>query len=307
MNGKMLTRQFLDFIDTKEVSDDYASQRRIYEALDMAAGIFCRETRILHSEVSLTTIAGVQRYDLPPDFIDLYMRSTRGRFFIRYADGYNYFFPLLTPLERIYRDNLITAQEIPNRFAIADKNTTAVAITGTATAAGVAANGRAILTDSTRNFLTTHRTWPRDVIYNGTTAAMGYVLSVINATSLFTALFDGTAGNNGWTSANTYTIQPSAEKELILEAPAATSGHIMHVSYVCMPTPVFSDFDAWSFPSRTSRAIASGASAIFKMDKTQYTESKALGGYFSDEINRLKIEQGRQKLQEGPSRRRERM
>ena len=307
MNGKMLTRQFLDFIDVKDVSDDYASQRRIYEALDMAAAIFCRETRTLHDDDYLTTVVGVQRYDLPPDFIDLWMKSSKGSFFIRYTDGINYSFPPLTPYERIYRDNLTTAQEIPNRFAIMDKGTATAAITGSATAAGAVVNSKSILTDSTRNFLTTHRAYPRDVVYNATTGAMGYVLSVIDATRLYTALFDGTAGNNGWAVSDMYTIQPSAEKELILDAPSATAGHVMHVSYVCMPTPVFSDFDTWSFPPRTCRAIASGGAAIFKMDKTQYIESKALGGHFVDEITRFKIEQGRQKLQEGPSRRRERM
>jgi hypothetical protein len=305
VNGKKLTQEFLDFIDTKEVSDNYASQRRIFDCLDMSAGIYCRDTRSLHNAVSITTVAAQQNYNLPPDFIDLYLQDANGRFFIRYYDGGNTSWPTLISYDRLYRLNLTDSQDSPSHFALVDSPTQPPLITGTATAAGVKTSGRCILTDSTKHFLTTDLVYPRDIIYNANDDSLGIVLAVIDDTHLYVALFEGAADD--WTNADAYTIQPAAQKTLVLQTPSLTAGHIIHVSYVCMPAPVYWDFAAWNFPERTCRAIASGAASIFKIGKTEYKESQSLGGLFDAEIKQYKTELGRQKLQQGPSSRRERM
>lgn len=305
MNGMMLTREFLDFIDTRELSDDYIPQRKVYECLDAAAGIFCRETKSIRREAYLTAVAGNQAYDLPPDFIDLYLRSARGRSIIRYYDGSEYSWPSLTTQERIYRENRQTSLERPGHFAIVDKQTSETLVSGNATLAGTVVNGRCVLSDSTKLFTTTDRVWPRDIVYNATDGSMGHVLAAVSATSLYTALFDGT--DNDWSLSDGYAIQPAAKKQLFLDAPSLESGHLIHVHYIGMPDPIFSDFDYWRLPARTCRAIAAGAASVFKLGKTEYRESQALGKLFADEIRQFKIEQGALKLKEGPSRRRQRV
>jgi hypothetical protein len=301
MNGIMLTRQFLDFIDTLEMSSDYAPQRKIFEYLDMAAAIFCRETKSIHRDVYITTVADQQAYDLPPDFIDLYMQTARRRYFIRYADGDNYCWPILTTHERIYRQNLLSSKSQPSSFAIIEKQTEPDLIAGSVSHAGAKVNGRCVLTDTVQLFMTSHRVWPRDIVYNHTDNSLGYVLANVDETRVYTALFDGS--DDDWSLSDAYTIQPAVKKQILLDAPSLTSGHVMHIPYVGMPDPVFSDFGFWRLPSRTCRAIASGAASLFKLGKTEYKETQALGQLFNDEISQFKLELGANKLKEGPSRR----
>jgi hypothetical protein len=211
----------------------------------------------------------------------------------------------LDSYDRLYLDNYIDNQDFPSYFALIDTATQPTLITGTATAAGTATNGRCILADNTKHFLTTNLVYPRDIIYNSTDQSLGIVLAVIDDTHLYCALFAGT--DNDWTDADAYTIQPSSKKTLVLAMPALTAGYTIDVVYVCMPAPVYWDFAAWNFPDRTCQAIASGGASLFKIGKTEYKESQSLGALFDSEVKQYKIEMGRMKLQQGPSRRRERM
>ncbi|MEN6421323.1 MAG: hypothetical protein ABFD76_05190 [Smithella sp.] len=305
MNGKKLTQWFLDDVNQPAVDDNYASQRKIYECLDIAAGIYCRETRALKTTCTLTTVAGQQEYNLPPDFIDLYMKDNRGRFFAKYYDAVNYTWPILDSHERLFRENLTDSRDYPSYFAIKEPTAPPALINGTATAVGAVTNGRCILEDSTKLFLTTHKVYPRDIIYNTTDGSLGIVLSVIDATHLYCALFGGTG--NDWTLSDAYTIQPATERAIVLCAPSLTSGHTITVPYVCMPAPVYWDFGLWNLPARTCRAIASGAASLFKLPQSEYIESQALGKLFDEEVKQYKVELGRKALQQGPSRRRERL
>ena len=216
MDGKKLTREVLDFLDEAAPSDIQANQRRIYECLDMAVGIFCRETRMLHGSVDITTVENQQAYDLPPDFIDLYMKNSNGRFFVKFYEGTTYSWPLKTTYEKLFKTNLTDTKDIPGRFAIIEKADKESLIQGTADAAGAKSGGQCILQDDSMLFTTTNRVYPRDIIHNTTDGATGYVLSVTDATHLVAALFEG--ANNDWTQNDAYIIQPAAEKLLVLVA-----------------------------------------------------------------------------------------
>jgi hypothetical protein len=305
MNGIQLTREFLDFCHQTEVDSTYASQRLIYKHLDMAGGIYVRDTRCLHSSFPINTIAGQQNYPLPPDFIDLYMQGVRNRSFIRYSDGTTIANPVLADYERLYQENLTDNQDFPPYFAIIDAPTQSELITGTTTDAGAESLGRCILTDSTKNFLTTDLVYPRDSIYNTTDGSLGIVLSIIDATHLYCTLFDGT--DNDISNADAYIIQSASQKTLVLAAPSLTDDHIITVPYVCMPPPIYWAMAAWPFPEYTCRAIASGAVSLFKLTEMEYKEAQSLGSLFDAEVKQYKTELGRKKLQQGPSRRRERM
>ena len=297
MDGKKLTVLVLDALDEDAVSELYGKQRLIYEDLDQAAAIFARETGVLHAEHIITTVLGQQEYDLPPDYIRPYLQTSRGRFFAKYYDGSNYTWPLLSTYEKIFKSNLIESKEWPGRFAIHDKLTKEDLIQGSADADGAAAGGECTLRDDSMLFLTTNRVYPRDTIHNTSDGSDGYVLSVTDPTHLKTALFGGTV--NAWTNGDNYIIQPAAERQVILDAPSETTGHAMTMPYVCMPSPVFSDYGFWRINPRSCRAIAAGAAALFKIPKREFTESGQIGGLFAAEIIRVKREIAQERLQQG--------
>jgi len=297
MDGKKLTLEALDNLDEVEVDDLYAVQRRIYECLDLAVGIFCRETRVLHAEVDISTDVDQQEYDLPPGFIALYMKNTRGRYFLKYDDGDNLYWPPYTTYERIWKTNLTDTKDVPNYFALRDKPDKEDLIEGAADVAGAATGGECTLQDDSMLFTTTDRVYSRDIVHNNADGSTGYVLSVTDATHLKTALFGGS--DNDWTIGDTYVIQPAAEKQIVLDAPSTTAGHTITVPYLCMPSPVYSDYGFWRLPPRACKAVAAGAAALFKLSKKEFTESAQIGGLFSAEIRRYRTERALQALQEG--------
>ncbi len=298
MDGIHLTQEVLDCIDTDAVSILYANQRRIYECLDQAAAMYCRETKILHGSVDIATVAGQQVYDLPPDFIELYLKDRRERYCLKYSHGTDVSWPVSDTYENIVLANLTDSQDWPNRFAIIDKPASSALITGTATAPGALAGGQCVLSDGTKLFLTTNKVYPRDIIHNTAGASNGYVLSVSEATQLVTALFGSAGAAGDWTLSDAYVIQPAAVKSLILDAPSANDGDTITVHYICMPNPVYSDYGFWRFPSRVCKAIAYGAASIFKTGKKEYSDAGQIGGFFASEIKLTRSEIARQALYE---------
>jgi len=303
MDGIRLTQEVLDCIDTDTVSNLYANQRRIYECLDQAAAMYCRETKVLHGSVDITTVLGQQVYDLPPDFIALYLKDRRAQYFIKYSHGGDFSWPVIDSYESIFLANLTDNQDWPNRFAIIDKPASSALINGAATAPGALVGGQCVLSDSAKLFLTTNKVYPRDIIHNITDASSGYVLSVSAETQLVAALFGASGSGCDWTLADAYVIQPAAVKSLVLDAPSANNGDTITVPYVCMPNPVYSDYGFWRFPSRVCKAIAYGAASIFKTGKKEYSDAGQIGGFFASEIKLTRSEIARQALYE--SRRRQ--
>ena len=300
MDGKSLLGAVLDLCDDRNAAAELYRRRRIFECLDQAAAIFCRLVRNYHSSATLTTVLSQQDYALPPDFIDFYMLRG-GSYFARYYDGSDYSWPRVVEWQEIFQANLTDAESVPSRVAVRDVETAAAAITGTATSAGAkSADGIAILTDSTKAFLTTTRVWPRDVIYNTADGSSGVVVSIPTGTTLRCALFDG--GGNDWTNGDAYTITPAAEKQLTLEAKSETAGHLILIPYIAMPDPVFSDYASWRLPARTCRGIAAGAAALLQLSQHSYQETQWMNGQFAEEIRRTKAEIGRQILSGGGNR-----
>jgi len=300
MDGKQLKQLFLYALDELSNSSKYATVRKTYEYLDWACSIFCRETKTLHTKVTLTTVADQQAYDLPPDFLDTYMTNARGRFFGKFYDGSNYSFPYLTTYEKIYKSNKTESVEYPSKFCIVDKETKDSVITGSATAAGTLSAGKATLTDTTKLFTTTNKVYPRDIIHDTTQGSDGIVLSVTSATQLEVGLFNvETEEAEGITNADAYVIQPAAEMSLVFDAPMETAGYTLELPYICLPDPVYSDYGFWRLNPRSCRAVAWGAASLFKLAESEITESAQIGGLFADEIRRVKKEIGRMRLVEG--------
>lgn len=238
---------------------------RFYDCLDRAAAEFCRQTGYLHGSVDLTTVEAQQAYELPADFIRLYMKSTsKRRLIVKYYDASNdeYTFPVASSYEKIFEDNDTDEKDVPDCFCIKDIETKPSVLSGAVTSSGVASLGESVLTDSGASFQSTAEA--RDSVHNITDGSIGRVLGVTDDNNLRTALFNGT--NNEWTSGDTYKIVPGKRYELLLDAPSDVDGDTITVPYVTMPDPVFSDLGFWRFPPRACIGIAFEAAFLFKAD-----------------------------------------
>lgn len=290
----MLTRAVLDRLSDQSTAGPYKA-RRIYESLDQAAAIFCRLTKIYKRSVTLTTVALQQDYTLPPDFLDLWMENYGGRRFVRYYDGTNHSWPTVIDWKSLFRLNLTVSQDTPSRVSIRETESIfAASVTGTATTAGAAVRGLAILTDSTKTFLTTTRVWPRDVIHNETDGSYGRVIEVTDATHLKCALFEGNI--NGFGNGNAYTIVPESRMQLTLEAPPVSSGHLILMPYVGLPDPVFADYSSWRISDTRCRSIACGAAALLQLPDNSWEEARVMNGQFLEEVKRTNYEIGKMTL-----------
>jgi len=276
------------------IADD--DKKFLYDCLDAAALDFVRQTRILTSIATITTVEDQQTYNLPADFIEPYLKDRNQRFVAKYNDGsYNYW-PYLTSFEKLYRANYEDSKDIPGRFAIRDKPTGESSVTGTATSAGAASAGRCILTNTAATFLTTAE--GRDTIHNTTDGSDGVVLSITDDTHLVCALFDGT--NDAWASSDAYVITPGANYQVYLDAPSATADQTLYVPYLCMPSPVYSDYDTWRFSPMSCRAICYEAAWLFNVDYEEgLSRFENLHNLFLAEIVRVNRETALKRLQGG--------
>lgn len=290
MDGKWLLRAFLDALDEDVAEEFRGTDARIaYQYLDNAAIEFVRMTRCLTSSVTIKTVAGQQAYDLPPDFIGLYLKDSQNRFFIRYFDGNVYSKPLKTSYEKIFRDHETTAREIPTSFDIIDRQQAPETISGTASADGGRTGGLSVLQDGTKKFLTEDIVYPRDMIHNETDDSNGIVISVTSEIQATTALFAGK--KDRWSKNDQYTIVRASGKQIFLNAPSATTGHEMTIPYVCMPSPVYSDYGFWRFPAWCCQAIVYEAAFQYENREGDYKAADRHHALFIEET----VRQGRER------------
>ena len=161
-----------------------------------------------------------------------------------------------------YSIEKVSTQTILNCFSLRDKQSLNTQVTGTATSAGAASGGKALLTDTSALFWTTDKVWPGDTAHNTTDGSDGIVLSVESTTTAYCALFGGT--DNDFTSSDAYVIQPQGRVELILDPPPMNSGDIIEVTYVASPPPVYDDYGVYRFRQHVCEAIVKYAAWLYK-------------------------------------------
>jgi hypothetical protein len=267
-----------------------------YDCLDAASLDFVRQTRILTAMAAITTVEGRQSYNLPAGFIEPYLKDRSGRFVAKYNDGTYDHWPRITSFEKIYRANYTDSKDVPGRFVVRDKPTGENPVTGMVTAAGTALAGRCTLEDDTAHLSSTVEA--RDTIHNINDGSDGVVLSVTDDTRLICALFDGT--DNDWSESDSYVITPGANYEVYLDAPSGIAGHTLHVPYLCMPSPVYSDYDTWRFSPMSCRAICYEAAWLFNADyEDGLARFENLHNLYLEEIMRVNRETALKRLQGG--------
>lgn len=161
-----------------------------------------------------------------------------------------------------YEVRNVSSDNVPDHFAIRDKQALYSQITGTATSAGAASGGVCTLTDTSGLFLTTDYVSPGDHIHNTTDGSTGIVLSITSATALVCALFGGT--DNDWSADDAYVIQPQGRVELYLDPPPSTSNRLIRIPYVPRPDPVYSDYGTYRFQYKAMTAIIKYAGWMYK-------------------------------------------
>lgn len=296
MDGKTLTEMFLDAVDKPDVDLLQLNARTVYRNLDAAAIEFSRMTRHLVGEFEITTVLSQQRYDLPPDFLDMHVFDYSRRLVVKYvdADGDDHW-PVVSSYEKIFRANETDSKDYPARVAIGPRLSDESQITGAITLTAAASGGEASLNDSAATFEGTVQA--RDNVHNTTRQSHGIVLSVVSDTQLKCAMFGGTS--SGFAGEDSYVIIPAATQQLVLDAPSAVADETITVPYIRMPNPVFSDYGTWGLPEQSCRAICKEAAFQFlsgkKLGKPVALHHKS----FLDEIKRVREEAAMRALQGG--------
>lgn len=294
MDGKTLIEMFLDAVDKPEVDMLQLNSRTIYRNMDAAAIEFARQTRLLTGTATIVSSQGSSRYDLPPDFIDLYVYDGNRRLVVKYVDGDgNAHWPVVSDFQKIFRANASEARDYPARIAVVARETDESQITGATTDAGAPAGGEASLKDSGKTFTATAQV--RDNVHNTSRQSHGLVLAVTSNTELKCALFGGTS--QGFQSGDSYVIVPAAAHQILLDAPSADSDGTFTVPYIRAPAPVFSDYGTWGLPEQSCRAICMEAAFQFLSGKKLGYPVAQRHKAFLDEVRRVREEMAMRMLQ----------
>jgi hypothetical protein len=242
---------------------DWINDQLSYTYLYDAAKELNARTAAITSSQSITTVATQQEYNLNPDFLSLYLTDNEGSLIIKVNDGTDDTFITFKPYAQTVYDNLTDSVEIPDGFTIKHATTAVVNVTGTASADGTLSNGEATLTDTTSatKFSTIS---VGDMVHNTTDGTHGIVIAKTSDTALVTAMFDGAGTAAGWTIADAYVIVPQGRFALLLDPPPSTAGYTVTVAYIQKPTPVFSPYRSYKFPTDCSRELVDYAVGRYK-------------------------------------------
>lgn len=258
MDGQTLLYRLRTLLSESSTSD-YMEDRASYEYLHDSATTFVRETGCITATKAITTVDGTSAYDLGTDFLMLYLLNDFNQHYIKVYNGASYYFVTERDYDAIVYANRTDEAAIPDNFAIRDKQSSETRISSTATSTAASSNGEALLTDTASDFSSVE---VGDAVHNITDGSHGYVTATNAATSVYVALFDGTA--NDWTSGDSYILIPQARKQLVLTPPSSTSGYTVTVEYIQRPIPVYSPYRSYRIPDQYTGAIVMYAAWLYK-------------------------------------------
>lgn len=278
MDGQSLLYKLRQLLN-EDADSGFLDKRTSYDYLWEAAIEFVNRTACLKSTQTITTVAAQTGYTLNADFLNMYMKDSSNRLYIKYNNGSADTFVTWKDYESIVYSNNTSSQSIPGSFSIIDDATLDSQVSGSATSAGALSGGQATLTDTATDFSDVSA---GDVIHNTTDASDGMVLSKTSSTVLVTALLGGT--NNAWAINDAYIIQPQGRLKLVLDGPPLTAGHTITVYYVQRPAPVYSDYGVYRFPLQYSDAIVKYAAFLYKFKDREPNFGHTWYGIFDRQV-----------------------
>lgn len=267
MIGKEYLFRLNQALNEATPSGSWVDKKTSFDYLYEAAKDFVRDSKSLHSSQTISTVSGTTSYDLNPDFLEVF--STKGfrdeDKVIKYYDGSNYYWPTWRPYAETFYHNDTTSVSIPNNFSIID-STPETRLTGSAGGNSTNSGGETTLT-----IADTSSCYAGDSVMNTTSGYIGIVLAVASSTTLTTAMFDVSSRSSSyadWTSGNGYLIQPRSRFKLVLDPPPLTTGHVITIPYLQLPTPVYSDYGSYSFAVGYEEALIAYATWKYKYRDT---------------------------------------
>lgn len=293
MDGLTLSRWVREHL-LEDSTSDFLDSRLTYDYLYEAALDFNLQTHLLTSSGTITTVDGTAAYDLPTDFLGLFMVDQSNRYFLKLTDASsNDYWLYWRDYDKIYLTNNEDEVEIPSNFAIVDKATPATNITGSATADGASSGGESTLTDGTKTFITSGVT-AGDLVYNTVDGSGGVIIAVPTETTCTTCLFGGT--NNDWTgTTDTYIIVPQPRHQLYLDPVPSTSGYTITVPYLQKPTPVYSSYRTYRFDPAFTMALAKYAAWLYKYRDREPNYGDAFYKYYDAQIRKAQSMAGKKR------------
>jgi hypothetical protein len=256
MDGYTLKRELRQVIS--EPSDsDWVDSMWAYDTLHKAACEVVRRTECVLTSSTITTVASQVAYDMPVDYMNLFLKNDQNEFYVKMNDGTNNYFITWRDYSGVVSANQSVAVTIPDHFTIRGKATIAANVTGTASASSAVSGG-----ECTLNVAAPISVNVGDTVHNVTDGSHGYVLSATSTTAYVTALFDGT--DNDWTNGDTFVIVPQSRYEFLLDPAPKTSGYVVTLEYVQRPLPIYSLYRSYRIPMAYKDAVVQYAAWLHK-------------------------------------------
>lgn len=259
MDGYTLERDLRELIKESSTSA-WINTRTSYDYIYQAVLRFVERTDCLTASGTIITIAETSAYNLPADFMGLYLQDSSGNYYVKYYDGTSTYFISHRDYEDIVFANNTTSVSVADRFTIRDNPTLPTTITGVTTSAGAASNGECSLNKTGATFTTSVSIG--DAVHNITDGSHGIVIEVTSDTALKTCLFDG--ATNVWTNNDTYMIVPQPRWQMVVDPLSKTAGHVITLNYVQKPTPVYSPYKTYRIRPEYHDAIVYYAAFLYK-------------------------------------------
>lgn len=202
-------------------SSYWTDKKTSFDFLYEAAKDMQKELNSLHSSQSITMIPGQTNYALAPAYMGISVTDDYGDKVVKFYDGIanTSWLSWEDYSDAVYGNNT-TQNRVPANYAVIDRALPSQ-ITSTVTSSTTQVGGEVNLVNSAAA-LTFADIAPGDVVYNVTQSLVGVVLSKTSATTLKTAMFNLSAVNSaygGWTSGDTYIIQPTPRYDLVIDPP----------------------------------------------------------------------------------------
>lgn len=248
----------------------------------------------LTTSYSFSTVSGTYAYNMPSNFQELYATDSFNRFFITYADGSTTNFLYSRPYDKVYLDRLNQSGTASQMYYFSLTDATPLStISSTATSAGTATNGESTLTDSAAPFTNVS---VGDVVHNLTDQSSGIVAALSTTSAVITSLWGGT--NNDWTNGDSYIITPQTRYSIVLD-PTPDDTYTVTVQYVSLPTPVYSYYRYYPFPSIYKSALVKYAAWLYKYRDKEPMYGDAWYKHYDNLVRKSKQVTDRSKLKQG--------
>jgi len=292
MDGKT-ARIFTEHLIRAKSKSAVVGHKMTYDLMHAGAEEFVSMVQCIKRSADLTTVADQASYDLPANFLSLYLKTDDprgGELFVRYTDTTSdEFIPLFKSYQSVVYENDDTSVNIPGSFTLHEKTSLPTQLTGTTTSGGTLSGGQADLTDTGEEFET--YVAARDIVHNSKKDATGIVLSVTDDENLVTAMFDSDGNPVAWANGDTWVIQPVARMQLQLVPPPETASETVTVPYLAKPNPVYSDYGTWLINGIYHKAFCFYAAylylAEYDIQAGVNVLNTNLGQTYLDQFNRI--------------------